>query len=614
MRRQAGDLRDGQNPGANFFLFTEAPIAGHIVGFVLDDTANEFDPNSPTFGEKYAPPFMPVSVRDWTGREIVAHLHRRVRRIQRPRAEHVHGQRAGAERHVAQHADRRASTRRPRPATGAARPALQPAVQPLLLHAPVHAGHDDLPRHAGAAHRRLRRAPTSSRSTRSFPSQTPVITQVTNVAPLERLPRPLRRRLRERTREATRPEESADESGEPSAARTIVITSVGSAEVPNPYYDGLGGTQPKMITRDYGFGDGVTVGAAANRPNGVVRLNGVALSKPASRSGPTTQITAMVPSGLNWRTGQLSVDRCLARTGGEGAAGCTEWRPVRARRHPDRGDAVDARGEAARSWCRPAAAIQAAINSAAPGALILVPPGNYEEMVVMTKPVRLQGWGAAVTRINVVQSPAENLQAWRDFVGGVLTNTSYLLPDQVAILGAPPFADGVLAATLGGEGGGVTVLGKSFPAGNTDVPVGNLNGYCGPPVDAASASTYTGGLLTAARLLQDFGLSSGAGGERRALLPAERELRVRGPRAGPPSTRRSGARTPASMGSPSTAHPTRPGSWSTATRGTWRSRTTRSSTTPARSRAASRWATPGPSSRSWTRTRTTGTCPSTTTR
>jgi hypothetical protein len=65
-------LRDGQNPGANFFLFTEAPVAGHITGFVLDDTANEFDPNSPQFSEKYAPPFMPISIRDWKGREVAS--------------------------------------------------------------------------------------------------------------------------------------------------------------------------------------------------------------------------------------------------------------------------------------------------------------------------------------------------------------------------------------------------------------------------------------------------------------------------------------------------------------------------------------------------------------
>ena len=46
------------------------PVAGHIVGFVLDDTANEFDPNAPTFGEKHAPAFLPISVRDWVGNVI----------------------------------------------------------------------------------------------------------------------------------------------------------------------------------------------------------------------------------------------------------------------------------------------------------------------------------------------------------------------------------------------------------------------------------------------------------------------------------------------------------------------------------------------------------------
>ena len=28
---------------------------------ILDDTANEFDPNAPTFGERHAPPWIPVS-------------------------------------------------------------------------------------------------------------------------------------------------------------------------------------------------------------------------------------------------------------------------------------------------------------------------------------------------------------------------------------------------------------------------------------------------------------------------------------------------------------------------------------------------------------------------
>ena len=46
----------------------------------------------------------------------------------------------------------------PRQGRRLGRPLLQQAVQPVLLHAPVHAGDDDLPRHAGGADRRVRRS------------------------------------------------------------------------------------------------------------------------------------------------------------------------------------------------------------------------------------------------------------------------------------------------------------------------------------------------------------------------------------------------------------------------------------------------------------------------
>jgi hypothetical protein len=51
-------------------MFTPAPKAARVVGFILDDLSNEFDPASPNFGEKFAPPWLPVSIRDWTGREV----------------------------------------------------------------------------------------------------------------------------------------------------------------------------------------------------------------------------------------------------------------------------------------------------------------------------------------------------------------------------------------------------------------------------------------------------------------------------------------------------------------------------------------------------------------
>ena len=67
---KAVPLVPGLNAAPNFFMFTEAPVAGHGVGFILDDTATEFNYLAPNFGEKYSPPHLPVSVRDWTDREI----------------------------------------------------------------------------------------------------------------------------------------------------------------------------------------------------------------------------------------------------------------------------------------------------------------------------------------------------------------------------------------------------------------------------------------------------------------------------------------------------------------------------------------------------------------
>ena len=37
---------------------------------ILNDLANEFNPNSPAFGEKYAPPFVPVGFYDWAGNQV----------------------------------------------------------------------------------------------------------------------------------------------------------------------------------------------------------------------------------------------------------------------------------------------------------------------------------------------------------------------------------------------------------------------------------------------------------------------------------------------------------------------------------------------------------------
>ena len=59
--RSSSPCATASRSAPDFHFFTEAPVAGHVYGMVLDDTTNETDPNAPTFGEKYAPPFTSAS-------------------------------------------------------------------------------------------------------------------------------------------------------------------------------------------------------------------------------------------------------------------------------------------------------------------------------------------------------------------------------------------------------------------------------------------------------------------------------------------------------------------------------------------------------------------------
>jgi hypothetical protein len=70
------------------------------------------------------------------------------------------------------------------------------------------------------------------------------------------------------------------------------------------------------------------------------------------------------------------------------------------------------------TWLQPGQSIQSAIDQAAPGDLIIVPRGVYTEMVLMWKPVRLQGVGAASSVIDANAHPAGKLLTpWRRQVG-----------------------------------------------------------------------------------------------------------------------------------------------------------------------------------------------------
>jgi len=68
--RKEVTLEDQMTVLAKFYLFTSAHIAGHYTGTITNDFASELDPFSPQFGEKFAPPNLPVAIKDFTGKEV----------------------------------------------------------------------------------------------------------------------------------------------------------------------------------------------------------------------------------------------------------------------------------------------------------------------------------------------------------------------------------------------------------------------------------------------------------------------------------------------------------------------------------------------------------------
>ena len=63
-------LEDEMSALVKFYIFTPTHVASHLTGIISDDFTAEFDPFAPAFGEKFSPPNLPVSLKDWAGNEI----------------------------------------------------------------------------------------------------------------------------------------------------------------------------------------------------------------------------------------------------------------------------------------------------------------------------------------------------------------------------------------------------------------------------------------------------------------------------------------------------------------------------------------------------------------
>jgi len=368
--RREVQLVDQAQANAEFWVFTPSPISGHGVGMILDDTAQEFNKYSPAFSEKWAPPYVPVSIRRGIdgkeiGRVVSDQYGRFNLNVPSTASADLPSSSGAAPAMVI------SCMNDPGPIPDPADPThmiVDPNFNPsysnfcyLLQYMPGTTTYLDTPV-----------LPVAAFASGFSPPDCALNTGLTNGAGVSLgLPQI----------------SSVSGTGDgplvaPGAALTI--TSVGTQQVPNPAYlgplDPAGA--PRLIPRDFGFG--------AQGPASQVTLNGTALTV---TSWSNDQIVVQTPATA--QVGQLMVTRA---DGKATEAGITVTVA------PDETGVV-----------RVAAggSIQAAIDAANAGDMVLVAPGVYNERVIMYKPIKLQGSGLG-TLINGVINPTQTLAGWRE--------------------------------------------------------------------------------------------------------------------------------------------------------------------------------------------------------
>jgi hypothetical protein len=211
------------------------------------------------------------------------------------------------------------------------------------------------------------------------------------------------------------------------SSHTLTITALGPTQVPNPAYSGPQATaapfNQKFLTRDYGFGTQCTAVGSGCTVLSTVTIGGV----PATiNSWSDSQIVVAVPSGipacqLQQRGTGNGGALCgqLVITNGNGQSSIDAVTVTVGGKQPTRVTGENASNNA----------IQTAIDNATPGDLIMVDQGTYNEMLLMWKPVRLQGVGAGSVTINANTHPSGKMDPWRRQVNclfGLATNGSLL--------------------------------------------------------------------------------------------------------------------------------------------------------------------------------------------
>ena len=390
---------------AKFYIFSSAHIAAHITGIITDDFTSEFDPFSPAFGEKFSPANLPVGIKDHAGNDV-GRLY-----------SDIHGIFNGLTYSTWTVNPPDPSGYTPQmfvmcmndPGSGSAPDPFYQAAYSQFCYEwsfmPGQTSYLDTPVIPTSAF-----APNYNHPDCAYPNFTPAIAEVDG--------------------DGVGPYLSA------SGALQLTITALGDQVVSNHAYSGPSSTahpyNDKTIIRHYGFGTRPsTCGNGANCPNVTIGgISAVVTSWTDSTIIATARAVGQIPlcavqqqveyGGSQTRCGQLVI------TAGNGKTSI---------------DTVTVTiGGKAPTHVAASASIQAAIDAASPGDLIIVDPtcmsgtgttatpvacaapsltnvhspSKHHEMLIMWKPVRLQGAGAASTIIDANAHPSGALLSdWR---------------------------------------------------------------------------------------------------------------------------------------------------------------------------------------------------------
>jgi hypothetical protein len=399
-------LQSGLNAPAEFFFFTDAPVAAHVKGFILDDLANEFDPNNPNFGEKFAPPWLPVAFYDYNGKEITR----------------VYSDEYGTYNALV-------------PATFTANVASPSGMGPNMLIACMNdPGPIPDPNNPGQFITDPYFRPQYTQFCYTFQYMPGATTYLdTPVLPIAAFAGadqfPLDCEYPDLTPVInTVSAESNTHGGGPyvQVGDVLTITSVGTAiKVRNPAYE-PGVDDNRTILRNYGFG--ISAGTI-HLTNG----EGIPSGELTVNTWSEGAIDATVQAGTAPGAYQLTVEKS------DGTVSPMGVTVTVVNSYSDR--TVWAVGPNAAPGATP---IQDAIDMAQVGDLILVAPGVYDELVIMYKPVQIQGWGAPSVVINAVKRPGEKVQIWRNKILDILDidhNIAGVPNDPAAVPGPNRLAD-----------------------------------------------------------------------------------------------------------------------------------------------------------------------------